>query len=83
LVARSAKVGVLKWMLDSWGGFTFRDLIPTELKIRGRGLAVAPVRDLRSYRPAASPEGLEQFEIDVLAEPVLARSSAERAHSTS
>jgi integrase/recombinase XerD len=37
-------------------------------------LAVVPVRDLRSYRPAASPEELEQFEIDVLAE--LARSSA-------
>lgn len=45
-------------------------------------MAVAPVRDLRSYRSAASPEELEQFEIDVLAELVLARSSAGLADST-
>ena len=45
-------------------------------------MAVVPVRDLRSYRSAASPEELEQFEIDVLAELVLARSSAGLADGT-
>lgn len=52
-------------------------------EVRGRGLAaVAGVRDLRSLRPAASSEELEQFETDVLAGLVLARSSAGLADET-
>ncbi|MFI9638194.1 tyrosine-type recombinase/integrase [Nocardia sp. NPDC051929] len=39
-------------------------------------MAVSVVRDLRSYRPVASPEELEAFETDVLAGLVLARSAA-------
>ena len=45
-------------------------------------MAVAPVRDLRAFRPAASPEELEQFETDVLAGLVLARASAGLADGT-
>jgi hypothetical protein len=39
-------------------------------------LAVAAVRDLRTLRPVASPDELEQFEVDVMAGFVLARASA-------
>jgi integrase/recombinase XerD len=39
-------------------------------------LSLAAVRDLRTYRPLASPEELEQLEVDVLAGFVLARASA-------
>lgn len=39
-------------------------------------MVVEAVRDLRSFRQAASPEELEQFETDVLAGLVLARSAA-------
>jgi site-specific recombinase XerD len=45
-------------------------------------LAVAAVRDLRSHRPSASADELEQFEVDVMAGLVLARSSAGMADST-
>jgi integrase/recombinase XerD len=45
-------------------------------------LAIAAVPDLRAHRPAASPEELEQFEIDVMAGLVLARASAGLADST-
>jgi site-specific recombinase XerD len=41
----------------------------------GLGMSLALVRDLREYRPAVSAEELEQFEVDVLAGFVLARSS--------
>jgi hypothetical protein len=39
-------------------------------------LSLAAVRDLRTYRPPASAEELEQLEVDVLAGFVLARASA-------
>ena len=39
-------------------------------------MSLAAVRDLRAYRPPASAEELEQFEVDVLAGFVLARASA-------
>jgi hypothetical protein len=39
-------------------------------------MSLAAVHDLREYRPPASAQELEQFEVDVLAGYVLARSSA-------
>ncbi len=39
-------------------------------------MSLAAVRDLREYRPPASADELEQFEVDVLAGFVLARASA-------
>ena len=39
-------------------------------------MTLAAVRDLREYRAPASPEELEQFEVDVLAGFVLARASS-------
>jgi len=39
-------------------------------------LSLAAVHDLRTHRPLASAEELEQLEVDVLAEFVLARASA-------
>ena len=47
------------------------------LGLKGRALTqLAVVRDLREYRPPASAEELEDFEVDVLSGFVLARSSA-------
>ncbi|WP_436500373.1 tyrosine-type recombinase/integrase [Actinokineospora sp. HUAS TT18] len=45
-------------------------------------MAVAAVRDLRTLRPVASPDELEQFEVDVMAGFVLARASAGVADTT-
>jgi hypothetical protein len=39
-------------------------------------LSLAAVHDLRTHRPPASAEELEQLDVDVLAEFVLARASA-------
>ncbi|MEU2395734.1 hypothetical protein [Streptomyces sp. NPDC007369] len=46
------------------------------VKVRGLGVALAVVRELRDVRPPATAEKLEQFETDVLAGFVLARASA-------
>jgi hypothetical protein len=48
-VACGAEIGVLKWIRDCGTGFIFRDSLPNGLKTGGVGLAVASVRDLRSY----------------------------------
>lgn len=47
-----------------------------------RGLALAPVVDLRELRAPGSPEELEAFEVDVLAGFVLARAAAGLADGT-
>ncbi|MEV5518363.1 hypothetical protein AB0L50_36645 [Streptomyces flaveolus] len=52
------------------------------LKLRGLGLALAVVRDLRDVRPSATAEEVERFETDVLAGFVLARASVELADGT-
>ncbi|MFI5987666.1 tyrosine-type recombinase/integrase [Streptomyces sp. NPDC051555] len=52
------------------------------MKLRGLGLALAAVRDLREFRAPASTEELEAFETDVLAGFVLARASAGLADGT-
>ncbi|MFQ6199462.1 hypothetical protein [Streptomyces sp. NPDC000405] len=58
------------------------DRFTIRVKVRGLGLALAVVRDLRDVRPSATAEELEQFETDVLAGFVLARSSAGLADGT-
>ncbi|MCY0924378.1 MULTISPECIES: tyrosine-type recombinase/integrase [unclassified Streptomyces] len=52
------------------------------MKLRGLGLALAAVRDLREFRAPTSTEELEAFETDVLAGFVLARASAGLADGT-
>jgi len=52
------------------------------MKVRAAGLALAVVRDVREMRSPTSPEELVDFETDVLAGFVLARSSAGLADST-
>ncbi|MCX4766953.1 hypothetical protein OG562_39510 [Streptomyces sp. NBC_01275] len=52
------------------------------VKVRGLGLALAAVHDLREFRGPVSAEELEQFETDVLAGFVLARASAGLADGT-
>ncbi|MFJ9380941.1 hypothetical protein [Streptomyces sp. NPDC101455] len=52
------------------------------MKLRGLGLALAAVRDLREFRAPASTEELEAFETVVLAGFVLARASAGLADGT-
>jgi hypothetical protein len=52
------------------------------VKARRLGLALAAVRDLREFRDPVSAEELEQFETDVLAGFVLARTSAGLADGT-
>ncbi len=45
-------------------------------------VTLSAVVDLRDFRPLASPEELEAFEVDVLAGFVLARASAGLADGT-
>ncbi|MFD0575113.1 tyrosine-type recombinase/integrase [Dactylosporangium darangshiense] len=52
------------------------------MKARGRGLGLATVRDLREARRPATAEQIADFETDVLAGFVLARSSAGLSDST-
>ena len=61
---------------------TVPDQFTIGLKVRGLGLALAAVRDLRDVRPPATAEELEQFETDLLAGFVLARASAGLADGT-
>jgi site-specific recombinase XerD len=51
-------------------------------KVRGLGLALAVVRELRERRAPVGPEELAEFETDVLAGFVLARASAGLADAT-
>jgi site-specific recombinase XerD len=51
-------------------------------KVRGLGLALAVVRELRERRALVGPEELAEFETDVLAGFVLARASAGLADAT-
>ncbi|MEI5102985.1 hypothetical protein RB200_36165 [Streptomyces sp. PmtG] len=52
------------------------------VKVRGLGLALAVVRDLRDVRPPATAEELDRFESDELAGFVLARAPAGLADGT-
>lgn len=52
------------------------------MKLKGCGLGLAAVRDLREHRAPSSPEELADFETDVLAGFVLARASAGLVDST-
>jgi len=45
-------------------------------EVRGRGLSLAAVRDLRDVRVPVGPEELATYETDVLASFVLARAAA-------
>jgi hypothetical protein len=58
------------------------DLSSFLVKLRGRRLALALVRDLRDHRAPVSEEDLADFETDVLAGFVLARASAGLADTT-
>jgi hypothetical protein len=51
-------------------------------KVRGLGLALAVVRELRERRAPVGPEELAEFETDVLAGFVLVRASAGLADAT-
>ncbi|MEV5646168.1 hypothetical protein AB0L67_39720 [Streptomyces flaveolus] len=77
-IVRRSTVG--DFFCKSPGNFRISEAF--SLKLRGLGLALAVVRDLRDVRPSATAEEVERFETDVLAGFVLARASVELADGT-